>query len=207
MEHRITLSRFQAILDAYGADTTRWPDLDRAAAVALLKVSAEAQEMFAEARDLDILLMQAMECPPPSPSLRNRILDAIPFPPAAADEAVPVNATSVATIMAAIPFPATATTAAEASIPDTRSVDESLGTPQGMHWISVDILRRKALWVPAAALAASLVLGIVSGAVVQHALPNSQSPSLEQVLSLGFSTQTASLALGAPADGASGEWE
>lgn len=52
-------ARLIDILDAYGADPARWPDVEREAAQALLARSAEAARAVAEARRLDALLDRA----------------------------------------------------------------------------------------------------------------------------------------------------
>jgi len=49
----LTLKRFEALTDSYGAEPERWPDDVRADAEALLRVSPEAQQLLAEARELD----------------------------------------------------------------------------------------------------------------------------------------------------------
>lgn len=49
----ITLKRFRALADSYGADLQRWPAEVRPHARALLDTSAEAQEIIARARELD----------------------------------------------------------------------------------------------------------------------------------------------------------
>jgi hypothetical protein len=55
----MTLRRFQRMADSYGAALQRWPDASRAAAEALLQVSAEARRLLAEARALDEMLQAA----------------------------------------------------------------------------------------------------------------------------------------------------
>lgn len=49
----LTLKRFKALTDSYGAEPERWPASVRADAAALLRVSPEAQQLLAEARELD----------------------------------------------------------------------------------------------------------------------------------------------------------
>lgn len=70
----MNLNRFQALIDAYGADAERWPFGERDAAEALLEESGAARAILSEARTLDALLADA----PPvavSPALKNRVLD------------------------------------------------------------------------------------------------------------------------------------
>jgi hypothetical protein len=49
----LTVERFRATADSYGADLQRWPNEMRDAAEALLNVSAEARAVLQEARALD----------------------------------------------------------------------------------------------------------------------------------------------------------
>jgi hypothetical protein len=68
-------TRLTELLDAYGADAERWPADERAAALALLARSAEAQALLAAARGLDALL--ALDpAATPSPALAERIVAA-----------------------------------------------------------------------------------------------------------------------------------
>ena len=57
----LTLKRFKALTDSYGAEPQRWPDDVRADAEALLRVSPEAQRLLAEARELDEGITAARE--------------------------------------------------------------------------------------------------------------------------------------------------
>jgi hypothetical protein len=50
------LERFQAILDAYGASSERWPEKERADALALSRTSVVAARALAQARTLDAAL-------------------------------------------------------------------------------------------------------------------------------------------------------
>jgi hypothetical protein len=72
----MTLERFEALLDAHGADTADWPEAERAAAQALLDGDARAQRLHEAASALDALLAE----PPhaalqPSPTLRARVAE------------------------------------------------------------------------------------------------------------------------------------
>src|SRR6185437_8024554 len=57
----LTLERFKALMDSYGAVPERWPDAVRPDAEALLRVSPEAQQLLAEARSLDEAIDAANE--------------------------------------------------------------------------------------------------------------------------------------------------
>jgi hypothetical protein len=59
------LVRFQAMLEAYGAEPARWPAKERAEALSLLADSAEAATLREEAAALDSLLDLA---PAPAPA-------------------------------------------------------------------------------------------------------------------------------------------
>jgi hypothetical protein len=49
----LTLKRFMALADSYGAQLQRWPEEARGDAEALLRVSSQARMIFAKARTLD----------------------------------------------------------------------------------------------------------------------------------------------------------
>lgn len=55
----MTLERFTAIVDAYGANPERWPDAERAGGLALLELSPEARAARDAAATLDRLLDHA----------------------------------------------------------------------------------------------------------------------------------------------------
>jgi hypothetical protein len=78
---REALARFEALLDAYGAEPRRWPEDRRAAAEALLARSAEAQALHAAAARLDALLDGAAVGPAPA-HLVGRVIAAAPQPKA-----------------------------------------------------------------------------------------------------------------------------
>jgi hypothetical protein len=59
----MTLDRFEDLLAAYGADASRWPWTERAAAFALLEVSPEARSMRARWADFDEALRDAAPAP------------------------------------------------------------------------------------------------------------------------------------------------
>lgn len=85
----MSIARLQAILDAYGAESRRWPAAERMAAEALLARSAEARALRDSAAGLDLVL-SISTAPQPSPALRDAILQAARRPapapaPGAAD--------------------------------------------------------------------------------------------------------------------------
>ena len=55
----LTLRRFEALVDTYGADPHRWPQELRVDAQALLSTSPEARALLAEARALDDVIEAA----------------------------------------------------------------------------------------------------------------------------------------------------
>jgi len=76
----VGLKRFEQILDAYGADPSRWPEGERAQAEAFLAGSAEAQAMAQGAHELDGWLNTAT-AHAPSELLQRRVLKAAPGAP------------------------------------------------------------------------------------------------------------------------------
>ncbi len=53
----LTFDRFQAIVEAYGAEPQRWPEAERASAMAFAEHNPQSAEMcMAEARALDAML-------------------------------------------------------------------------------------------------------------------------------------------------------
>ena len=67
--------RFKQLLDAYGADSGRWPAEERAAAAAFrLQHGIELKAEIDEARSLDATLDSAVEHTPSSETLSARIL-------------------------------------------------------------------------------------------------------------------------------------
>jgi hypothetical protein len=73
----MTLGRFAALADAFGADLRRWPEAERAAAQALTRESDIARARLAEADALDAML-DLSRVAAPSAELRQRILAAAP---------------------------------------------------------------------------------------------------------------------------------
>lgn len=74
------LDRFNAILEAYGADPARWPDAEHAEAEALLRANPAAKTAFDRAAELDALIAPAAIAPAPSEMLTARLLRAVPQP-------------------------------------------------------------------------------------------------------------------------------
>lgn len=75
----MTPERFHAIVDAYGADSRRWPAAEREAALAWSRQHGPADTTLADAEMLDALL--ACDAPPsPTPKLARRIIAAAPGP-------------------------------------------------------------------------------------------------------------------------------
>jgi hypothetical protein len=77
----MSLERFEALVDAYGAQSDRWPDEERSSALALLSDSAPAQQALHGATALDDLLDNLLDDAPveePSAALRRQILAAAP---------------------------------------------------------------------------------------------------------------------------------
>lgn len=74
---QMTPARFAALLDAYGADPARWPEGERAAALAFLDADPAARQARADAARLDAVLDRA-PVEPPSAALMDRVLAAAP---------------------------------------------------------------------------------------------------------------------------------
>lgn len=64
LDKRIDLDRLRTLLDAYGADRTRWPEGERGAAWALIEANDQARALFEDARVLDDLLSRASAIEP-----------------------------------------------------------------------------------------------------------------------------------------------
>ena len=73
----MSLTRFAAIVEAYGSAPQRWPGSERAAAEALLAASAEARALREAAAPLDAALSLS-PAPAPSAALRAGLLQAAP---------------------------------------------------------------------------------------------------------------------------------
>ena len=142
----LTIERFASLLDAYGCDLARWPSQHASAAENLLRQSAEARLRFAETQALDRLL----DTTPALDAARMALLaDRIVTTAAAEGSARAPSAVAARTEGARVirlPRPATRPgpgVALPARKPAPRPADTS--------------------WRPAAALAASLLLGVAIG--------------------------------------------
>jgi hypothetical protein len=71
----VTLERLEQLLDAYGAEPSRWPDAERAAAEQLISSDGEAQKLLMQARSLDDLLDLSELPDAASAGLRARVLE------------------------------------------------------------------------------------------------------------------------------------
>lgn len=74
------IDRFNAILEAYGADPARWPDAERVSAETFLKADSDAKAAFDHAAELDALIAPAAIAPAASDMLTARLLRAVPRP-------------------------------------------------------------------------------------------------------------------------------
>jgi hypothetical protein len=90
MDHPSTMSleRLRALLDAYGANPDRWPPEERAAALALLEQSPQAQRWRDASARIDALLDHAPGFEV-SATLIDRILAAAPTPAPSANRTPP----------------------------------------------------------------------------------------------------------------------
>ena len=145
------LERFEGLLEAYGSDFRRWPEVHAIAARALLAHSDEAKARLAEARALDRLLDL-------EPSLDNGSLAALTDRIVATAAAERVHGRDVKVQPAVKPF---GETGRVIRLPDRRQ-----GAPRA---VPVPLARPASRvselpsWQALAALAASLFLGIAIG--------------------------------------------
>ena len=72
--------RFNAILEAYGADPARWPDAERERATAFLQADSGAKAAFDHAAELDAMIAPAAIAPVASDMLTARLLRSVPRP-------------------------------------------------------------------------------------------------------------------------------
>jgi hypothetical protein len=117
----MTEERFFQILEAYGADPSRWPEAERAAAQAFAAAHPRQVEaaMLAEAR-LDVLLRPAATEVPDL--LEHRILRSFPVPVAAPRWQIPAAAAAALLAGVLIGFASGVLTAGEPA-PDTVYAD------------------------------------------------------------------------------------
>jgi len=71
----LTVSRLEALLDAYGGDAACWPDAERASALALIERDPEARTLHAAALALDAKLALSALPDAVSARLRARVLE------------------------------------------------------------------------------------------------------------------------------------
>ena len=142
----LTVERFEGLLDAYGGDLSRWPSQHAPAAEALLRRSAEARSRPAEAKALDRLLG---ETPTPDPARLSLLADRI------VDRAISGAAARAA--------PSTAEARVEARV-------IRLPRPSSRPDVRMPAVARASSvrppatpWRSAAALAASLLMGVAIG--------------------------------------------
>ena len=64
-QRTVSAERFSAIVEAYGADSSRWPEAEREFALILLDRSAQAQEIVRNAQALDQALGASRPVPTP----------------------------------------------------------------------------------------------------------------------------------------------
>ncbi|MEK7990967.1 MAG: hypothetical protein VSS52_008180 [Thiotrichaceae bacterium] len=72
----MNIKRFTQIIEAYGADSKRWPESEREAALALLAISTEAQQLTQQADVLDSFL-NLVAVNSPSLQLQQNIFNAV----------------------------------------------------------------------------------------------------------------------------------
>ena len=72
-----TIEALADLLDRHGGDPERWPEAQRAPALALVQTNPEAGRLLDEARALDAAL-DALPTPAMPPHLPRRVLDALP---------------------------------------------------------------------------------------------------------------------------------
>lgn len=77
--------RFDVILAAYGADPQRWPEAERADALAFVQADSDARAALDAVAELDALLPAAVISPQPSDTLTARLWRAAPRPEFFAD--------------------------------------------------------------------------------------------------------------------------
>lgn len=156
-DRKLTLDRFETLLDAYGGDLSRWPDDARGAAQSFLKASSEARALHAGSRALDRLLAKASK---PDAGQIDRLAQRI----------VSAARAEVASDVIADVGDANDTGARVIRLPVGRSTGTgrletgSKGVERGVVEHAMLTARQPASrWKPLAALAASLALGVAIG--------------------------------------------
>jgi hypothetical protein len=82
----MNIKRFTQIIEAYGADSNRWPESERQAALALLTTSTEAQQLTEQEDVLDSFL-NTVAVNSPSLQLQQNIFNAIAQSAKSSDDA------------------------------------------------------------------------------------------------------------------------
>jgi hypothetical protein len=143
----MTLAELESLLDAYGGDRARWPADRRAAGEALIKDDVAARRLLDEARALDRVLAHA---PLPETASLKGIEDRI--------------------VAAALAERLAGGHAVDRGLmpPEARKASTVIGLPHRARTGQAtaphpQLARRPSRWQPAAALAASLALGVVVG--------------------------------------------
>jgi hypothetical protein len=77
----MSLERFKALVEAYGASENAWPASERAAALAFCNANPQARALREEAASLDAILAQAQTVRP-SAALEARIMNGFKHPAA-----------------------------------------------------------------------------------------------------------------------------
>lgn len=150
----MTLERFESLLDAYGADFSRWPGAARSSAGVFLKASSDAQVCYSEVVAFDKLLANSSA---PDALRVNQLADRIM---AAAQSVAPGEVTDAAK--------ARSGGADILTLPRVQS-KKAKGTTLGAldrraaAFVSPSATRSPVSWRAFAALAASLVFGIAIG--------------------------------------------
>lgn len=151
----LTLARFKAMTDSYGADPRRWPPSLRSEAEALLAASAEARAQLEAAREVDEAIAQA------SASNEARLGGG-----AERDAALARLRSGVAARIAASSTPRAATPrAASPRAASPRGVGTPRGGPSGGAWQAIlwSFGRPGIIAVASAAIVAGLLIGSLYG--------------------------------------------
>jgi hypothetical protein len=183
MEHRMPFERFEALLDIHGAQPERWPADQRLAAQALIAASAQARTALDSAHALDALLDLASPVPAPSADLAAKILAARP---------------SLGGSVFVAPEPPDILPGEAVSAPLTWATPRPIISRTLRHRGRSLLQMGHSRLIPTA-LAASLLLGVVSGALIQNILPTQTqtmaqtAPTVQDLFILGLGTQLAAL--------------
>ncbi len=142
-EHERTLERLQAVVTAYGGNVARWPDADQEALRAFAESDPEAQAIVRDGQRFDQLLddadMTTVSDQPKDQVLADQIFSAITR---SSEGAVPHSQTASGNVI---------------DLADRRQ-------NRPLKKATVDEVISPAGWMSVAALAASLVIGVLVGA-------------------------------------------